>query len=52
MHSGDAGNQVSAYFPPSKWYDWFTYEVTSTNGGEAITINTPLDHIPVSNLSS
>ena len=48
-HSGDAGKQVSAYFPPAKWYDWFTYGVTSANGGEAITINTPLDHIPVSN---
>ena len=45
---GDAGKQVSAYFPPAKWYDWFTYQVTSASGSEAITISTPLDHIPVS----
>ena len=47
-HSGDPGKQLSVYFPPAKWYDWYNFEVTSASGGEAITINTPLDHIPVS----
>ena len=44
--SGDAGRSVSAYFPPGKWYDWYTYNFTS-NGGESLTISTPLDYIPV-----
>ena len=48
MYTGDAGKQVSAYFPPAKWYDWFSHQVTSASGGKTITIDTPLDHIPVS----
>ena len=39
---------VEAYFPKgSKWYDIYTDKVIST-GGESLTLESPIDHIPVS----
>lgn len=38
---------VSAYFPPAKWYDWYTHQVTSAEGGETKQLDTPVDHIQV-----
>lgn len=44
--SGDAGKTVTVYFAAGKWYDWYTYSVSS-NGGENVVVNTPTDYIPV-----
>ena len=38
---------VSAYFPAAKWYDWYTHQVTSSEGGETKQLDTPVDHIQV-----
>ena len=40
---------VDAYFPSgARWYDLFTFKLTSSSGGETITLDSPIDHIPVS----
>jgi hypothetical protein len=41
-------SSVLAYFPPAKWYDWYTRQAITKGGGQNISIDTPLDHIPVS----
>lgn len=46
-HAGDQGKSVDVYFPQGKWYDWYTHQVVSANGGETKTIDTPIDMIPV-----
>ena len=38
---------VRVYFPPTKWYDWYTHRVASASGGEAQELDTPLDHMQV-----
>ena len=38
---------MDVYFPQGKWYDWYTHQVVSANGGETKTIDTPIDMIPV-----
>ena len=40
---------VDAYFPSgARWYDLFTDKLTSSTGGATITLDSPIDHIPVS----
>ena len=47
-HAGDKGKSVVVYFPPAKWYDWYTLGAITEKGGVNKSIETPLDHIPVS----
>ena len=47
MHAGGQGRSLEVYFPQGKWYDWYTHQVVSPNGGETKTIDTPIDMIPV-----
>ena len=47
---GDQGKSLDVYFPEGKWYDWYTHQVASANGGETKTIDTPLDTILVCSL--
>ena len=40
---------VDAYFPSgARWYDLYTFKLTSSGGGATITLDSPFDHIPVS----
>ena len=40
---------VDAYFPSgARWYDLYTFKLTSSAGGANITLDSPFDHIPVS----
>ena len=39
---------VDAYFPKARWYDIYTDKLTSSAGGATITLDSPIDHIPVS----
>ena len=41
---------VDAYFPSgARWYDLYTFKLTSSSaGGANITLDSPIDHIPVS----
>jgi len=40
---------IDAYFPKgSKWYEIYTGKVESAAGGATVTLNTPIDYIPVS----
>ena len=40
---------LDAYFPKgSKWYELYTGNVESAAGGATMTLNTPIDYIPVS----
>ena len=40
---------VEAYFPKgSRWYDLFTDKIVSAAGGATMTLDSPIDHIPVS----
>lgn len=39
---------VDAQFPPGIWYDWYTYEATTSNKGvRTVTLDAPLTHIPI-----
>ena len=38
---------MSAYFPESRWYDAIAQNVTSENGKETLTLDTPIDQIQV-----
>ena len=51
-HAGDRGKSVDVYFPQGKWYDWYTHQVVSANGGETKTVYTPIYMIPVCFISS
>lgn len=35
------------YFPLAKWYDWYTFKAVTDKGGVNISIDTPLDHLPL-----
>ena len=40
---------VDAYFPSgSRWYDIYTDKLVSSAGGTTMTLDSPIDHIPVS----
>ena len=40
---------IDAYFPKGfKWYEIYTGKVESETGGVTLTLNTPIDYIPVS----
>ncbi len=34
--------------PPAKWYDWYTYQAVTDKGGVSISVDTPIDYVPVS----
>ena len=36
------------YLPPAKWYDWYTHQAVTDKGGMNISVDTPMDHLPVS----
>ena len=41
-------NKVDMYFPPGKWYDWFTQDVVvDTPEGVNKTLTVPMDTIPL-----
>ena len=40
---------VDAYFPKgSKWYEILTGKLVSATGGDTVTLDSPIDYIPVS----
>ena len=42
---------VDAYFPSgARWYDLYTFKLTSSGGGAIITLDSPIDRIPVSEI--
>ena len=45
---GFDGKTLRMYVPPGQWYDWYTLEEVLTTP-EYITVDTPLDYMPVSN---
>jgi len=45
---GSEGKSLGVYFPKAKWYDWDTHEAITNSGGEYQTVDTPINHIPVS----
>ena len=45
---GAEGKSTEVYFPMAKWYDWYTYEAVTDEGGMYQTVDTPTDHVPVS----
>jgi len=39
---------VDVYFPEGHvWYDFFTSKIISQNGGESVTVDAPMEHLPV-----
>ena len=48
MCSGDDGKKLDVYLPPAKWYDWYTYQAVTDKGGMNISVDTPVDYLPVS----
>ena len=49
---GDDGKKLDVYLPPAKWYDWYTHKAVTDTGGKNITVDTPMDHLPVCSLES
>ena len=47
LNTGDEGKSLDVYFPAAVWYDWYTLDVVTNQGQLTLTIDTPLDHIPV-----
>lgn len=50
--AGAEGKTLHVYFPPAKWYDWYTYKMVTDKGGLNMTIDTPVNHLPVSRTTS
>lgn len=48
INVGAEGKSVNVYFPMVKWYDWYSYEAVTNEGGVYQSVITPLDHVPVS----
>ena len=45
--TGSEGKSLDLYLPGTTWYDWYTRDAVTDQGGVTITVSTPLDHIPV-----
>jgi len=45
---GEVGKTLDIYLPPAKWYDWYTLQTVTEKGGITVTVDTPIDHLPVS----
>ncbi len=43
----DDGLKLDLYLPAATWYDWYTHKTMTYSGRIHITVDTPLDTIPV-----
>ena len=49
IHTHVGATTVEAYFPKgSRWYDVYTNKIVAAAGGATMTLDSPMDHIPVS----
>ena len=51
MHNivlGEDGKKLDVYLPAATWYDWYTQNSVTDTGMTTITVDTPLDMMPVS----
>ena len=49
VHTHVGATSVEAYFPKgSRWYDVYTNKIVAAAGGATMTLDSPMDHIPVS----